>query len=268
MTIHIATEADSTALARTTRDVDGLGTITIVSPETLARQTALIAERKAFGPVTEENLVEADKLVGRIAVHDRDVEADREKYKRPFLEAGRFVDEAAKDAKIGDRTLVVEVAAVRRTLEQRIAAEAAERERIEAEAAAKLARAEQLAEEARTVVGELEENATPEEAAALAELRADAHQAATVAQHEAVEAGGAAWIRSAQAESRVLPKISTGSRKVMKLVIDDASKIPHMVNGKQCTKPIEATIRKLLDAGVDVGGCRLVEDTIATAGRR
>lgn len=261
------TEEHETSLA--IREVDGLGPVQVIAPDVLARKDALVKRRKALGPVTPANLAEADKLVGEQARHDKAVESGRVTLKAPFFSAGRFIDEAARDATINDRALVEEVARVRRAEEKRIAAEAAARQRAAEDAERKRQAAEREAEEAARALAELEATATPADAPVLEELRADAHERATIAQAEVVEAGGRAWLAAAQAESAVMPKLGAKLRREWRCRVVDIAKVPHVSStGLPLLEPITKNLTTMCKAGIVPPGCVWEEVDVATAGRR
>ena len=266
------TEEHETSLA--VREVEGLGTVQVIAPEVLARRDALVARRKALGPVTPANLVEADKLLGEMTRHDNDVETRRVTLKSPFFSACKFIDESAADARLrrkredGPDPFAVEITMVRKAAEKRIADEARERQRIAEEAERKRVAAEREAEEAARVIAELEATATAADAPVLEELRADAHQRATVAQAEVLEAGGRAWLASAQAESAVLPKIGAGIKRVWKCRVVDLSKVPTSINDIPMVEPIMARLTEQCRAGNVPAGCVWEEVDEVTRGRR
>ena len=73
----------------------------------------------------------------------------------------------------------------------------------------------------------------------------------------------------AQLAAAALPKcaVRTTTRKV--LFIRDASKIPREIHGAVLLEPNERAIKKLLEAGIAVPGCELVnESSIGSAGSR
>lgn len=260
------TEEHETSLA--VREVEGLGVVQVIAPEVLARRDALVARRKALGPVTPANLVEHDRVAGDIVRHNRGVETGRVTLGSPFLSAKRFIDEAARGAVIADDTHIAEVAGVRKAEEKRIADEARERQRIAEEAERKRLAAEREAEEAARVIAELEATATAADAPVLEDLRADAHQRATVAQAEVLEAGGRAWLASAQAESAVLPKIGAGIKRVWKCRVVDLSKVPTSINDIPMVEPIMARLTEQCRAGNVPAGCVWEEVDEVTRGRR
>lgn len=55
------------------------------------------------------------------------------------------------------------------------------------------------------------------------------------------------------------PRPSSGTAKYSALEIFDPSIIPYEINGIELMRPVQSAIRRLLNAGVDVPGCRMVK---------
>jgi hypothetical protein len=268
-------EDDSTTalapLARNEVMIDGLGVIVTIDAEVLALRDTLAKELASFGEPTEATLEDADKLLGRLALHNRGVESDRKRFTAPFLAAQRATNAAAEAAKLGDEeeTFRKKVTAILDAIEARRKAQEEERARVAREAAEAAARAEREAAEQRAAIAALEAKATtPEDKAVVAELRAESEAAVADVKREAMLAGGRAWAAAATLGSTPAPRVKASSRNAMRLEIYDLDEIPRVVNGKVCMEPKTGMITTLLKGGTPVPGCRLVEVKESTSGRR
>jgi hypothetical protein len=191
----------------------------------------------------------AVKTLVEIAKMRKDLEANRKTLKAPVLELGREIDGAANGAL---DELDVGKEALERVVQRLDAAERQERERIEAEnrrameEALRKADAERAAKEAE--IAELTKDAsTPEDLRAAAELEVEVVH--VVNAHAVVEL--------AAIPEKTRTPVSTRMVKEVKII--DPDLIPDRMNGLELKKLVESNIKKLLIAGVDVPGAKLVE---------
>lgn len=266
-----ANTASASLVPTTAHEVEGLGLVVVIEPAVLERRARLLTARSELGPVTRHNLVEADRVVGDMAIHNRTVETGRKGFKAPYLTACQLIDEAATAAKIGGDldTLTRDVARVKRELEAEADAAAAERARIAREAEQARERAEAEAAERQRVLDELERRAaTPEDHATLDALREESEVAEAEAHQTITEAASRAWVAAAERESPPMPRLGTHTKRPLRLEIFDITLIPREVNGIATMVPDEAAINRLLKANVPVPGCRLSPRDEVSAGRR
>jgi len=216
--------------------------------------------------VTVETLAQyqvADLLLGRCTAMARDIEAERKRLKAPILDLGRALDDAAGEAlapllgikaDLGRRVLAYQ------TAENSRRAEEARRVAEERAAAAAEARRQQI--EADRIRKEAE-------AAALQASMVDAP--ADLAPWEEPVAAIIVPERITIIPEYVAPappplKSSAVKRStVRRLVVDDETLIPDSVSGVALWTRDDAAIKRLMTAGVDVPGCRLVSDEIVAA---
>lgn len=197
----------------------------------------------------------------------KDLEAARVKLKKPITELGKAIDSVV--AKVADP-----LEAAKKSMQGKVAAH----QRAEQEKAAKAQR--EAEEKAR-----IEREAAELERARLQAI-ADAKHAADVAAAQAkaeaeakeLEAVLGKPVEVKVAEVAPAPKIAAfvpaptppitaapvkaaaiQTRRVKKVVIDDERAVPAYVGG-ECLRPIDSSaVRRALEAGVAVPGCRIVE---------
>lgn len=197
----------------------------------------------------------------------KDLEAARVKLKKPITELGRAIDSVV--ANVADP-----LEAAKKSMQGKVAAH----QRAEQEKAAKAQR--EAEEKAR-----IEREAAEQERARLQAI-ADAKHAAEVAAAQAkaeaeakeLEAVLGKPVEVKVAEVAPAPKIAASvpaptppitaapvkaaaiqTRRVKKVVIDDERAVPAYVGG-ECLRPIDAgAVRRALEAGAAVPGCRIVE---------
>jgi DNA polymerase III gamma/tau subunit len=197
----------------------------------------------------------------------KDLEAARVKLKKPITELGKAIDSVV--AKVADP-----LEAAKKSMQGKVAAH----QRAEQEKAAKAQR--EAEEKAR-----IEREAAEQERARLQAI-ADAKHAAEVAAAQAkaeAEAKELEAVLGKPVEVKVAdvapaPKIAAfvpaptppitaapvkaaaiQTRRVKKVVIDDERAVPAYVGG-ECLRPIDSgAVRRALEAGIAVAGCRIVE---------
>jgi hypothetical protein len=204
----------------------------------------------------------ADLILGRCTLMAREIEAERKRLKAPILDLGRALDDAAGEvlapllgikADLGRRVLAYQTAEnARRAEEARRVAE--ERAAAAAEARLQQIEADRIRKEA--------------EAAALQASMADAPD---LAPWEEPVAEIVVPERITIVPEYVAPappplkSLAVKRSTVRRLVVDDEDLIPDAVSGVALWTRDDAAIKRLMTAGVDVPGCRLVSDDIVAA---
>lgn len=263
---------------------DAPAVIVLIDEAKSAEIAEALEDAASITSVSAENFESADAITRRIARLASDLEKSRKKVKEPFLNAGRAIDEAAREhagrLKSAKESLAVLVGAHleeedrKRNEEERRQREALERAARQAEEAERLAREEEAkrqreVEAARQREEEAKRRAAAEEdAAKRAKLEEEAARQADAAarlEEQAREDEAAAEDLVDEAAVVELPavrevkKSAVSFREVEEVQIVDASKVPHEVNGIPLWDLKTANAKKLLSAGVPVSGLRLVK---------
>lgn len=196
----------------------------------------------------------------------KDLEAARVKLKKPITDLGREIDRVvagvADPLEAAKRTMQGKVLAYQKAEQAKADAlrrETEERARIEREAAEKeRARLQAIADEQHAI----------EVAAAKAKAAAEAQELEAIlgapVQPTHVPLPPAPVIEAVKVTApAVVPEAPKAAaiqtRKVKRLQIDDEAAVPAYVGG-QCLRPIDAAaVRRALEAGIAVAGCRIVE---------
>lgn len=180
------------------------------------------------------------------------IEARRVELKKPITQLGKAIDSVcanvADPLDVAKRTLQGRVVAYQRKLQAE-----AEAARIQAEEKAAAERAKAEMERARL------------QAEADAKAKQEADEMAAIlgkpVEPEKVKVEAPKFTPAPTPPITAEPVKATAiqTRKVKKLVIDDEAAVPAYVGG-QCLRPIDAAaVRRALEAGITVAGCRIVE---------
>lgn len=197
----------------------------------------------------------------------KDLEAARVRLKKPITELGKAIDSVV--AKVADP-----LEAAKKSMQGKVAAH----QRAEQEKAAKAQR--EAEEKARIEREAAEQERARQQAIADAKHAAEvaAAQAKAEAEAKELEAVLGKPVEVKVAEVAPAPKIAAfvpapappitaapvkaaaiQTRRVKKVVIDDERAVPPYVGG-ECLRPIDTgAVRRALEAGVAVPGCRIVE---------
>lgn len=216
------------------------------------------ARADAIERVDATNLALADEIVAEQARMGRQIVEDYRAVKDPIVALGRAVDRAKRD--VYDQLNRSKIRLAGLVADHHEALER-ERRRVEAENRRRIEQAKrEAAEEQAALAREVEALAaqgveTDEDRRALRELTVE--QDASAQRHAIVPL----------ASPPEAPRSNVVRRKIPKVEIVDPSRIPHQINGLELMRPVEANIKKLLSAGVEVPGARLVETrSLATRG--
>jgi len=200
-----------------------------ISEEHAAKIRQLVRKGSAMQVRDAESFAAADALNGEIRELSRAIEDQRKELSRPALDLQRTLKAVADEAR-------AELQRATQLLSKRLHNYTAEQERKQREAAAEAerARARREAEEMRKPGASVE--LLPPEGSVPATVEVDP-----------------------------VPKAkSVRTRRKKTLVIHDVSKIPATFGTVRLMVPDEQAIKKLLEAGVDVPGCSLVEERAVT----
>jgi hypothetical protein len=230
------------------------GTALVVRPGIPERMIALKAETLAEIRATHDLLAGVETVADAVAVEavstvladaarlDRDIQKQR-------LELTRPIDAAKK--------------AIKAAVDEALAPLEREKSRVAGLVATTTRRLEKERQEAmRKAREEAEEKARKERARLEAERQAEIERQ----QEEAALFGGEpepepppVVVVPVVEDVPELPKVKSAvqTRQLKRLVIDDESAIPREIQGVRLLEPSEKAIRKLLDAGIPVPGCRL-----------
>lgn len=196
----------------------------------------------------------------------KDLEAARVKLKKPITDLGREIDRVvagvADPLEAAKRSMQGKVLAYQRAEQEKAEKakrEAEEKARQEREAAEKeRARLQAIADEQHAI----------EVAAAKAKAAAEAQELEAIlgkpVAAEPVQVAPAPVVEAPKVTApAVVPEAPKAAaiqtRKVKRLQIDDEAVVPAYVGG-QCLRPIDtAAVRRALEAGIAVAGCRIVE---------
>lgn len=228
-----------------------------VSLETIEKRDDLldrsVATRKA-GVTDEASHKAANAVFKELHTFARAVETNRKDLKKPILEMGRALDAAADEAMAAIETEKSELGAAIATFERE---ENARREEVrrKAEAEARRQEAEALA---AAETRRMQEQAAAEFAAPPGEEPAP------------VQDFGRDVVKPVAAAPTPAPlKSSVRTTVRRKAVVTDTAAVPFMLNGLRLWKEVDlVTVKTLLDAGIQVPGCTLVEEaSIGAKGR-
>jgi vacuolar-type H+-ATPase subunit H len=249
-------------------------TLTALSDEALNRATELTTAALDVVVAPEAKALEAANAIYRaLDKHSKDIAAAR-------LELTRPIDALKEKIIAAERQATKPMDEARVSLGKKISAADTEMRRLHEEAMRK-AREEadrkaaeerrRQEEERRKIIEQQEAERKAAQEAADAEAALFGTKAEVVSAPEPPPPVVVVPIVETPAElaAAVLPKaaVRTTVRKV--LFIEDASKIPREMAGVLLLEPNDKAIKKLLEAGVSVPGCRLVdEQRIGSAGSR
>lgn len=249
-----------------------------VVPADLGLQAKNIAQAIKVLEITDAGSFEAGNRL-LLDAHQalKDLEAARVKLKKPITDLGREIDKVvasvAEPLEQAKRTMQGRVAAHQRKLQEeeaRARREAEERARQEREAAEKeRARLQAIADE------EHRQKVAAAEAKAKQEAEELAAVLGTPVEAKPVEVAPAPKVEIAApaTPAPVIPAAPKASaiqvRKVPVLVIDDPAAVPVAIGGQELRPIDRAAVKRALDAGLTVPGCRieLQEQTAMARGR-
>jgi hypothetical protein len=267
--------------------------VVLIDEDKAAEISAALEVTKSITRVGSDNFEEANRATKAIARLASGLEKSRKEIKAPFLEAGRAIDDAAREHAAtldAAKRRLADLVGAHLEEEERKRREEERRQREAIEAAARqAAEAERLArEEEERRQREIEAaKRREEEAARKAAAEADAAKRAELEAQARREAEAAAELEAKAREDQdamedileeaavvELPEVrekkksAVSFREVEEVVVVDLSKVPAQVNGIQILELKVANAKKLLSAGVDVPGLRLVKTRKAIARAR
>lgn len=215
--------------------------IEVYNQQQVALYEGLVADANAAVCTDATTNGKAEAVLLRLHDAMKAVEARRAELKKPITQIGKAIDEIAAK-------LEAPMDVAKRALQGRIIAFKA-KEREQAEQARR--DAEEKARRERLAAEEAARVKAAAEAKELAEVLGEP----VVVEPEPVKAPAPA----------ALPAVPTASaavqvRKVMRLEITDASKIPHRIGDTVLMVPDHAALKRVLGLGIEVPGARMVED--------
>lgn len=228
--------------------------LVVFDAATAAEAKAIATELRtirALGKIDDNTLARADAAVRRAAGLGKRIETNRVAVKAPVLELGRAIDAACRehiDSLDGESKAVAVLinAHVQRKAAEARAVEEAQRRAVEE--AARIAEERRMQDEAALAALQSSgEVLTAEDAVVVAELAAEAE----------VKRELDAVVPLPIAPP--VPKTSVSQRMVDELEVFDDDAIPRRINGIDLLVRDDAAVKRLLKAGVDVPGCRLVK---------
>ncbi|HYE07698.1 MAG TPA: hypothetical protein VEL07_19420 [Planctomycetota bacterium] len=234
--------------------------IEVFSQQQVGTCEGLVVEASAVAITDRVSFDRAQATLVRLHDALKAVEARRVELKKPITQIGKSIDEIA--AKLADP-----MDSAKRSLQGKVIAH---QKLIDAEAAKQRAEAEEKARQENAERQRLHDIAVAE-ARAKAEAEAKEVEALLGAPVEVVEPVIAKPLVSTAVvmPQHVAPPSVLQSRVVKKLEITDPSLIPYRVGEQVLMNPDHGAIKRLLGLGINVPGCRLVdEEQVAMAGRR
>lgn len=219
--------------------------IVALSGETREIIAGIVNDAKGITAIRDVSDYDAANLVvsraNRLA---KDIEAERKRLKAPVLELSRSLDDAAGEA-------IAPLAGIKMDLGRMILGyQEAENRRRQEEYRRQQEAARMAAEEAR----KREETARAAIATATVEDLPPPDEA-PVHVPEVLP----------PAPPKMMKSSAVTQRTIKEVVIDDATKIPHAINGAVLLIPDTKAIKKLLEAGMAIPGCRLVDRDLIAA---
>lgn len=224
----------------------------VVSPELGLKAQNLVTAAKVLEVVDAATFETANRILVEIHAAGKALEARRVELKKPITALGKAIDSVV--ANVADPLDVAKRALSHRVVAyQRAEQEKAEKAKREAEEKAAAERAAAEAERAR-LQAEADAKAKQE-----AEDMARILGAPVEPEKVTVEAPKPAPAPAPPITAAPVKATAIQTRKVKKLVIDDEAAVPAYVAGINIRPIDNAAVRKLVEAGVTVPGCRMVE---------